>query len=208
MGDRVVSVKSVMQIPSGDISGLITVQSCDLPLFFLNREWGHLYEFMSCFWASRERKEESFFVSASPQLPSAQNHSYAKVAYLGAVHAATLIALWVGSRLPTLGHHCSTLISTSLNFSGDCEPSPRASCLDHTGFSDSGRWCYPLCPNSCIPEVVSLGWSDSVKRHVNRQEEGENPRGSPQSSWWPCVWIRGARTQLLLQWLPFAKCWK
>lgn len=39
---------------------------------------------------------------------------------------------------------------------------------------------------------------------MNRQEEGENPWDSPQSSWWPCVWTRGARTQLLLQWLAFA----
>ena len=135
--------------------GDVIFQSCDLPLSFLNRGWGHLYKFMSCFWASRGRAE-SFFVSVSPQLPSAQNHSYAKVAYLGAVHSATLIALWVGSQLPILGHHCRNSISTLLNFFGDCEPSPSTSCLDHTGFSDSGRWCHPVYPYSYIPEVVSL----------------------------------------------------
>lgn len=141
-------------------------------MIYLCPSWtGNVDTFTHLCPASRERRAESFFVSASPQLPSAQNHSYAKVAYLGAVHSATLIALWVGSQLPILGHHCSNLISTSLSFFGDCEPSPSTSCLDHTGFSDSGRWCHPLYPYSGIPEVVSRGWSDHVKRHVNRQKE-------------------------------------
>ena len=48
MGDRDHFSKVCDVDPSGDISGLIRAQSCDLPLSFLNRECGHLYAFMSC----------------------------------------------------------------------------------------------------------------------------------------------------------------